>query len=649
MSGIAGILYDNQESISSEQVSRIMNGFQAFPSDDIQVYKGTNLFLGCHAQWITPESIGERNPHYDKTSGLVITSDSIIDNRKELFRSLQIDSSLQRTISDTQLILLAYLKWEEETPKYLIGDFAFFIWDERKQKLFGARDFSGSRTIYYLYKENRFFFSTIIESLLKLPNVEIRLNEEWLAEYLAIAGVVDTADSSITPFVGIEQLPPSHSITIENGQKKLNRYSHLSHEIKPLRLSTDNDYVEAFQEIYQSAIQARLRTYKKVGSQLSGGLDSGSVVSLAAKHLPKDTSLHTFSYIPPKDFTPFGPKNLVANETAYVKKTVNYIGGLQDYYLDFEGKDSYTQIDESLEIMEMPYKFFENSFWIKGIFEEAQKKDIGILLNGNRGNLSISWGGVQDYFPLLLKQFRLLKLYKEVEAYSRNISRPRKRVASMVLRETFPFLNKQRKEFTTGGPPPLINPEFAEKTKIYTKLEEAGISTSGWFSELNAFEQRRRHFDDLFHWNASNTFMTKLSLKYGLISRDPTNDLRVVRFCLSIPEDQYVQKGMDRALIRRSTDGYLPDEIRLNQQIRGAQGTDWLYRITPNWESLLSEARKVSKDPVILTYINHGCLQRGLDKAERGAISEHAVDPDVRALFRSIIVYRFLKKLNLAG
>ncbi|MEM5591096.1 asparagine synthase-related protein [Niallia circulans] len=175
------------------------------------------------------------------------------------------------------------------------------------------------------------------------------------------------------------------------------------------------------------------------------------------------------------------------------------------------------------------------------------------------------------------------------------------------------------------------------------------MDATGWFSELNAFEQRRRHFDDLFHWNASNTFMTKLSLKYGLISRDPTNDIRVIRFCLSIPEDQYVQKGMDRALIRRSTEGYLPDEIRLNQQIRGAQGTDWLYRVIPHWKSLLQEAREVSKDPVILSYINYNCLKRGLDKLGKGAISEYAVDPDVRALFRSIIVYRFLKKLKLAG
>ncbi|MEM5591094.1 hypothetical protein AAHH67_04055 [Niallia circulans] len=111
MSGIAGILYENQANIATEYAGKIMNGFQGFPSDDIQVYSRMNIFLGCHARWITPESMGERNPYYDKTSRVVITSDSIIDNRMELFQSLQVDRALQQTISDTQLILLAYLKW----------------------------------------------------------------------------------------------------------------------------------------------------------------------------------------------------------------------------------------------------------------------------------------------------------------------------------------------------------------------------------------------------------------------------------------------------------------------------------------------------------------------------------------------------------
>ena len=91
-------------------------------------------FLGCHAQWITPESIGELLPFYDSERQCTITADAIIDNREELFERLQVERNKRKTMSDSQLILLAYYKWGEDAPKYLIGDFAFMIWDERERR-----------------------------------------------------------------------------------------------------------------------------------------------------------------------------------------------------------------------------------------------------------------------------------------------------------------------------------------------------------------------------------------------------------------------------------------------------------------------------------------------------------------------------------
>ena len=84
----------------------------------------------------------------------------------------------------------------------------------------------------------------------------------------------------------------------------------------------------------------------------------------------------------------------------------------------------------------------------------------------------------------------------------------------------------------------------------------------------------------------------KLSLRYSLWKRDPTNDLRVVRFCFSVPEEQYVQNGLDRALIRRATENVLPDEVRLNQQIRGIQGADWVHRMIPYWNTFIDEVKQ---------------------------------------------------------
>ena len=121
--------------------------------------------------------------------------------------------------------------------------------------------------------------------------------------------------------------------------------------------------------------------------------------------------LHTYSYIPPKDFVDFTPKRLMPDERPFIKKTVEYVGGISDHYCDFEGKSSYTEIDEMLEVNEMPYKFIENSFWLKGTFEKAITNNIGVLLNGDIGNSTISWGNALYYYANSLKKVKMVPTY----------------------------------------------------------------------------------------------------------------------------------------------------------------------------------------------------------------------------------------------
>src|SRR5699024_11133462 len=125
-------------------------------------------------------SIGEQLPFYDYDRQLTITSDAMIDNRDELFDKLGIHHEERKIMPDSQLILLAYSKWEDEVVKHLIGDFAFMIWDEKNQKLFGARDFSGTRSLYYYHDDRQFAFSTVMEPILRLLYVKRELNEESL-------------------------------------------------------------------------------------------------------------------------------------------------------------------------------------------------------------------------------------------------------------------------------------------------------------------------------------------------------------------------------------------------------------------------------------------------------------------------------------
>ncbi|MDE5413808.1 lasso peptide isopeptide bond-forming cyclase [Alkalihalobacterium chitinilyticum] len=644
MSAIAGIYHLNNQPVSQEASIKIMSELSKFPADHIHTLSGEHFFLGCHAQWITSESVGETLPFYDWDRKLAITVDAIIDNRQELFDKLQVPYDNRKSMPDSHLILLSYDKWGEDSPKYLIGDFAFMIWDERKQMFFGARDFSGSRTLYYTYNQKKFAFCSTIEPLLTLPGIKGVLNDQWLAEFLAIAGMIDTADASITPFRDIHQLAPAHSITVKKSGTKLQKYCHFNTSEK-LKLRSDGEYIEAFQDIFQKAVDSRLRTHLQVGAQLSGGLDSGSIVAFAANTLRQEgKTLHTFSYIPPSDFDDFTPRHLMPDERPFIRSTVQHVGGIKDNYFNFDGRDPYTEIDDFLDIMEMPYKFFENSFWLKGMFEKASEENIGLLLNGGRGNLTISWGAAIDYYAILLKKFRWLRLMQELNYYSQNLGGARFRRLPLIAKTAFPFINERLSVNHSYTNPMLINPDFAEKIAVFSKLKEYGMDESGWFSSPNIYEQRVRHFEDDFHWNASNTLAAKLSMRYRLWKRDPTNDLRVVRFCLSLPEEQYVQKGLDRALVRRATDQLLPEKIRLNQKVRGVQGADWVHRLMPKWDRFMNDLHELVNDEISMNYLNRETVQSALESVRNGVSPEYVLNPDSKVLMRSLIVHKFIKK-----
>ncbi|MDN4526746.1 asparagine synthase-related protein [Fictibacillus fluitans] len=641
MSAIAGILHFNNEPVNPEAGMKLMQSLSRYPADAVQTWHNQQIFLGCHSQWITPESIREQLPFYDYEKQLVIASDAIIDNRKELFERLQVHHAQQKEMSDSQIILLAYEKWGEECPKYLVGDFAFMIWDEKKRKLFGARDFSGCRTLYYTNKNNHFAFCTVINPLLTLRFVTKDLNEQWLADYLAIPWNFESVDVRSTVYNNIQQLPPSHTISIINGNSTLTRYLTLEFD-KKLKLKSNKEYEEAFREVFKTAVDDRLRTHLKVGAHLSGGLDSGSVASFAARSLRKENkSLYSYSYVPVKDFVDWTPKRRVANERPFIESTVKYVGNIQDHYFDFEGKSPYTEIDDWLDTMEMPYKFFENSFWLKGIYEYAHLQGIGVLLNGQRGNWTISWGPALAYQTLLLKRLKLFRFIRELRLYSEKVGVQGSKVFKHVRKKAFPFTNLHKED--TDLYPLIINPEFARKMNVFDRLKENEIDARG-MSNQNVYEVKKIQFDKLYYWNVNGTYTTKLSLKHKLWDRDPTNDLRIVKFCISIPEEQYVQNGQDRSLIRRATENYLPDTIRLNQRTRGVQGTDGIHRMVSYWRDFIKEVRLMCEDQWIGNFLNVENIRVALKKIEGSPTSKNVFEHEFRIIMRSLIFYRFIKK-----
>lgn len=646
MSAIAGIYHINDEPINIEQGRNVMKSLQKFPADDVQTWHNERIFFGCHAQWITPESMDEQLPYYDYERQLVITADAIIDNRNELFQKLQINRSQRIEITDSELILLAYEKWGEEVPKHLVGDFAFMIWDMRKNQLFGARDFSGTRTLYFYCDEQKFAFCTIIEPLFSLPYIDKGLNEQWIAQFIAIPVTTDSVLTDETVYKNIKQIPPSHTIKVKNGRVEFSRYSNLVSGEK-LKLKSNLEYEEAFKDVYEKAVVARLRTHKQVGSHLSGGLDSGSVVGYAAIALrEKNKKLHTYSYVPVDDFVDWTKRYRVANERPLIEATVQHVGNISEHYLSFPEKNSYSDINDWIDIMEMPYKFYENSYWLKGIYEQAEQQGIGVLLNGQRGNWTVSWGHAINYYATLMKRMKFLRLYQEVNLYSNNIGVDRSRIFKLVGENAFPLLTRPNSRQEQNHFPEWINSDFAKRTNVFEKLEEHAVDVKGT-STIDVYEIRKNQFNQLHFWGLNGTIGTKLSLRHSMWERDPTNDIRVIQFCLSVPESQYVQKGIDRSLIRRSTKGLLPDNIRLNQRSRGIQGADGVHRMKKSWQLFIEELQQISNEQTTLSnFINVEVFRDSLEKIKGKPKPELFYEFEFKILMRSLVLYRFIRKIE---
>jgi asparagine synthase (glutamine-hydrolysing) len=643
MSAIAGVFNCNEEPITVETIENMMQALQKYPAHDVRVWHDRFVFLGCHAQWITPESTKERLPYYDVQHKLAITADAIIDNREELFNRLQVEHFRRKQMTDSELILAAYLKWGREAPRYLIGDFAFIIWDEQKRHLFGARDLSGNRTLYYYHHSGQFAFCTVMDPLFTISGVKKELNESWLTEFLMIPIILDTIDVHSTVYHHIDQIPPGHSITVSDGNLALEQYGTFITPVGNLKLKTNGEYEEAFREVFQEAVTSKLRTYRSVGASLSGGLDSGAVVSFAANPLRQEgKTLQTYSYVPPSDFVDWTPKSLLADERPYIGATVQHVGNIAHNDLDFSGRNSFEEMNDLLELMEAPYKFFENSFWIKGILEQAEKDGVGVLLNGGSGNYSISWGPALDYYAQLLRKLRLLRFYHELKLYGRNMRIGRSRLLPIIGKLAFPvpaFFSKPSPDI-----PLVINPDLAKRTKVFDKLKHHDVGLTD--SSMNEFEARIYQFENLAFLNHQGTSSTKLSLRYAVRERDPTSDPRVVRFCLSVPVEQYVQNGMDRSLIRRSTENYLPDKVRFNLRVRGVQGADWIHRMKPSWSAFTEELHQLCGDTRASYFLNVKQIKESLSKIGNSPKPELAFDPNVRLLMQSLIVYRFIRQFS---
>lgn len=552
MSAIAGLFHVDGRPARSEDAAPLVDAQAHRGPDGTSVAVNGPVALGHCLLHTTAESRRERQPQEDAEAGLLLTADVRLDDRDELIERL--DAPPYAT--DPDLILAAYRRWGTSCVKHLTGDFAFCLWDEKARHLFCATDHLGVKPLHYAWRNgSRFICATEEAAILRGGDVPNEIDDLHVAEFL-LAPVED--DHARTFHRSIHVLPPAHTVLVSADGMRIEKYWSLDPD-RELRLSSDAEYAQAFREQFERAVARRLRTDRPVGSMLSGGLDSSAVSSMAAYLLAErgDGPLRTYSAV-------FDTAT-EADERAYIRKVVERYP-VVPYYFVADDAGPYGRIETFVETLPGPLTA-GNLFINRILYGQAGTDGCRMVLSGFDGDTTISHG--LDYLRELRDAGRYLSLIREVRAASRLRDEPWIPAARSWMKGPVHRLlgiGTLRRVLRVGSTPaahqtPERTPERWEKLlspELAAVVREARPEPRPFHSER--YEHHHRLTRPLL--SRTSRLLDLCAGAAGVETRYPFLDRRLIEFCLSVPPNQKLKDGWTRSILRRGTEGVLPEEIR---------------------------------------------------------------------------------------
>jgi asparagine synthase (glutamine-hydrolysing) len=586
MSAIVGIYYLNGQPVDRTDLKRMVDKLAHRGPDLESIWHKGSIGLGHRMLWTTPESLNEKLPIVHTTGKLVITADARIDNRDELITMLNLKDKPAGDITDSELILDAYEKWGEQCPEKLIGDFVFAIWDAQKQKLFCARDPMGVKLFHYYHTDRIFVFASEIKAIFCLQEVSKEPNELMIAFHLARI----FEDRSITFYRNIYRLPAAYTITIKNGKTQLKHYYSFdpTYEIK---LSSDEEYTEAFRQVFTEAVRCRIRSAFPIGSTLSGGLDSSSIACTAKQLLKKEKEqcLHTFSAI----FPSLQEEDLKKiDEREYINSVIS-TGDIDPHFIHADRLGPLTEIRRLLWHMDEAL-IGPNMYMHWALYNSAKQQNIRVFLDGIDGDTTVSYG--LDYITDLLRTLKWKKLITEAKAFANivNSSSPWKFIWRFGCKPLIPenivtlwkmLRGRKKTDWITNT---AINNTFVKQIKLKEHIKY--LSNNGSVSLRTAREKHWHSLNCALHQYALE-MLDKTAAAFSLEARYPYFDRRLIEFCLALPPEQKFQHGWTRAILRRSMSGILPEKV---------QWRKGKANLNPNFQRKLLDFGKPILEEVIL-------------------------------------------------
>lgn len=553
MSGICAILRLDGAPAEAEALAPILAGMAARGPDRSAICSDGPAALGHALLATTPESVVEPMPLRHAETGCLISADVRLDNRDDLIATLGLDLA-GRVIGDGELILEAYLKWGMDCPEHLLGDFAFVIWDPRHHRLFAARDKVGMRQLIYHFAPGKLLAcATDAKPVLRHPDIPRQINEARVADFIEH---MEAIDGTSTFYEGIFRLPPAHALRVESGALTVWRYWQLTPS-PIIHRANDGEYTEQFLAVFTQAVQARLRAPSPVGSMLSGGMDSGSIVAVAAR------LLHEAGAPPLKTFSALHHDPNCEESKAV--RTAMAMPHIDASMVSTASSDEFR--DEVAEhIRNCAEPFDGHMAMVMAVYAKARRSGVNTMLDGVSGDTTISCGNIVAWH---LAHGRFRQAWQEAQAderywghfrpaRSQYFKQARRTLTPQPVRSAWqrlkPLLGRDDR-----NSPGLLDAEFARRVDFAARQKTFRDNVSvpdDWSPQTRAM--RPLHPYAL----AGRERYDRVAGAFGIEPRDPYLDIRLIEFCLTLPVEKIKHDGWPKLILRRSMAGLMPDPLR---------------------------------------------------------------------------------------
>jgi asparagine synthase (glutamine-hydrolysing) len=485
--------------------------------------------------------LGAQPMHYGEDR-FTITFNGEIYNYLELKEQLQQKGYKFKSQSDTEVLLALYSEKKERCLDDLEGMFAFAIWDNKEKTLFCARDRFGEKPFYFYKDDKRFVFASEMKALWK-ANVTRTVYDEQLFYYLNFDLVRNPSKPDHTLYRNVFLLEAAHYLKIDHqGKLYCQRYWDIDLEQKTnIAL---NEAKERFLALFTQSIDRRLRSDVAVGSSLSGGLDSSSIVAVINKIKGNNQVQKTFS----------------ARFENFEKDEGHYI----DLVVDSTNTSAfYTWPDEQKFLTEFENLCYhqEEPFGSASIFAQwevmklAKEHHVTVLLDG-QGADEIVAGYHHDFKKYYGELFRTnkFKLATELNSYEQYYGKKFNLSAATKFQSVFPDLTYSLKNS-------LIS-KFLRKNPNLNFDFYKQYADCSYPYKIN-FDLNKDLKDETLHYGLHELlrYADRNSMAFSREIRLPFLDYKIVEFLFSLPNEYKIKDGITKYIVRKSMSGIVPQEI----------------------------------------------------------------------------------------